>query len=85
MRPAASSRSSLAVGEPGQQLSLNDRGVPEDGGRAIQNTGHRGQGRGRIAFRETDHRAGITDLTGAGPPVIERREQRWGAFELPHG
>ena len=32
----------LAVGEPGQQVSLNDLDVPEDWGRAIEDIGHRG-------------------------------------------
>ena len=32
----------LAVGEPGQQVSLHDRDVPEDRGGAIENIGHRG-------------------------------------------
>ncbi len=34
--------STLRVGESGQQVSLHDRAVLEDGGDAIQNIGHRG-------------------------------------------
>jgi hypothetical protein len=30
------------MGEPGEQVRLNDRDVPEDRGRAVQNIGHRG-------------------------------------------
>ena len=63
------------MSEPGQQVRLHDRDVPEDRCRAIQNIGHRGQGSGRIAFREADYRAGVTDLTGAGPLVPERCER----------
>ena len=73
----------LAVGEPGQQVSLHDRDVPEDRCRAIQNIGHRVESRGRIAFREADHRAGVTDLAGAGPLVIERRERGAGLAGHP--
>jgi hypothetical protein len=50
------------VGEPGQQMSLNDRDVPDDRRGAIQNIGYGGESSGRIAFRETHHRAGITDF-----------------------
>jgi DNA-binding CsgD family transcriptional regulator len=32
------------------------------------------EGSGRVAFREADHRAGVTDFARAGPLVIERRE-----------
>ena len=31
--------------------------------------------RGRAAFGEAEHRAGVTDFAGAGPLVIERRER----------
>jgi hypothetical protein len=34
----------LTMGEPGQQLRLHDRDVPDDRGRAVQNILHRGQG-----------------------------------------
>ena len=66
------------MGEPGQQVRLHDRDVPEDRRGAVQHLGRRAQGCGRIAFREADHRAGVTDLAGAGLLVIERREQRAG-------
>jgi hypothetical protein len=32
------------MGEPGQQVRLHDRDVPDDRGRAVQNILHRGQG-----------------------------------------
>ena len=68
----------LTMGEPGEQVRLHDRDVTDDRGRAIENILQHAQSFGRIAFRETDHRAGITDLTGAGPLVIDRREHRAG-------
>jgi hypothetical protein len=52
-------------------------------GRASQNIGLCGQGSGRIAFREADHRAGITYLTGAGPLVLKRREAGTGFAGQP--
>src|SRR4029077_12945235 len=64
----------LAVGEPGEQVSLNERCVTKDRYRAIENIVQRAQGSGRIVFGEADHRAGVTNLTGAGPLVIKRRE-----------
>src|SRR5580698_11094920 len=57
----------FTMGEPGEQVRLHDRDVTDDRGRAIENMLQRGQGSGRIAFREADHREGITYLTGAGP------------------
>jgi hypothetical protein len=64
----------LVVSEPGQQVRLHDRG-PEDRGGAVQHASHRGQRPGRIAFGEADHRAGVPDLTGARPLVIQRRQR----------
>ena len=64
-------------------MRLHDRNVPEGRGCAIQNTGHRGQSRGRIAFREADNREGVTHLTGAGLLVIERREESAGLAGHP--
>jgi hypothetical protein len=49
----------LAVGEPGEQVSLHDRGVADDRSGPVQNAGHRAQGRGRFAFRQADHRVGV--------------------------
>jgi hypothetical protein len=43
-------------------MSLNDRDVADDRCRAVQNILHGAESRGRIAFREADHRAGITDF-----------------------
>ena len=60
-----------------------DRDVTDARGRAIENMLHSAQSSGRIAFREADHRARITDLTGAGPLVIERRERRAGFARPP--
>jgi hypothetical protein len=48
------------VGQRGQQLGFNEGDVPDDRCRAVQNTGQRAQGRGRFAFRQADHRVGIT-------------------------
>jgi hypothetical protein len=62
------------VGEPGQQVRLHDRDVTDDRCRAVQNIPYRAERSGRIAFREADHRAGITDFARADPLVIERRE-----------
>ncbi len=73
----------FTIGEPGEQVRFNNRDVTEDRGRAIENIVQRAQGSGRIAFRETDHRAGITYLTGAGPLVIERREAGAGLAGQP--
>jgi hypothetical protein len=50
----------LAVREPGEQVSLYDRCVTDNRGGAVQNTGHRAQGRSRFAFRQADHRVGVT-------------------------
>ena len=50
----------VTVGEPSQQLSLDDRDVTDNWCRAVQHITHRVEGPGRIAFREADHRAGIT-------------------------
>jgi hypothetical protein len=47
------------------------RPAQSPGGRHIP---HRAQSPGRIAFREADHRAGITDLARTGTLVIERLE-----------
>ena len=73
----------LTVGQPGQQVSLHDRDVPDDRCRAVQDVLHRAQGPGRIAFREADHRAGVADLARAGPLVIERRERGAGLAGHP--
>jgi hypothetical protein len=73
----------FAMSESGQQVRLHDRDVSKDRGRAIQNIGHRAEGSGRVAFREADHGAGIADLAGAGPPVIQRREQGTGLAGHP--
>ena len=62
------------MGEPGEQLRLNDRCVTQDRCRAIENIVQRAQGSGRITFRQADHRARIAYLTGAGPLFIERRK-----------
>ncbi len=43
----------LTMGEPGEQVRLDDRDVTEDRCRAIQHIPHRAQGPGRIAFRES--------------------------------
>jgi hypothetical protein len=43
--------------------------------RALQDIGQRAEGSGRIAFREVDHRAGVTDFARADPLVVERREE----------
>ena len=43
-------------------MGLNERDVTDDRYRAVQNILHGGESRGRIAFGEADHRAGITDL-----------------------
>ena len=64
----------VAVGEAGEQMSLNERDVTDDGCRAVQNVLHGDESRRRIAFREADHRAGISRLARAGPLVIEGRE-----------
>jgi hypothetical protein len=62
------------VGEPGQQLGFDDRDVPDDRCRAVENLGQRAERSGWVAFREADHRAGIADFAGVGPLVIECRE-----------
>jgi hypothetical protein len=51
-----------------------ERDVTDDRCRAVQDIPHRATSRRRIAFRETDHRAGITDFARAGPVVIEGLE-----------
>ena len=65
----------LTVGQPGEQVGLQDREIPDDRCRAVQDIPQRAEGRGRVAFGEADHRAGVTDFAGAGPLVIERRER----------
>ena len=50
----------VAVREPREQVSLHDRCVTHDRGGAVQSTGQRAQGRGRFAFRQADHRVGVT-------------------------
>ena len=64
----------LTIGEPGEQLSLNDRDVTDDRRRAVQHVPHRAESSGRIAVREADHRAGIADLARSGLLISERRE-----------
>ena len=73
----------FTMGEPGEQLRLDDRDVTDDRCRAIKNILQRAQSSGRIAFRETNHPAGITYLTGAGPLVIERRDRCTGFAGRP--
>jgi hypothetical protein len=61
----------LTMGEPGQQMSLDDRGVTDDGRdgrRAINDTLQVVETLGRSALREADHRTGITDFAGARGP-----------------
>jgi len=74
------------MGEPGQQMSLDDRGVTDDGRdarRAINDTLQVAETLGRSALREADHRAGITDFAGARPAVVEALERRPGLAEPP--
>jgi hypothetical protein len=76
----------LTMGEPGQQMSLDDRGVTDDGRdarRAINDTLQVAETLGRSALREADHRAGITDFAGARPAVVEALERRPGLAEPP--
>ena len=64
----------LPVGQPGYQLGLHDRDVPDDRRGSVQHIPHRGECRGRIAFGQADHRTGVGDLAGRGPLVSQRRE-----------
>jgi len=71
------------VGQPGEQVSLHDRDVPDDRCGAVQDVPHRAEGPGRITVREADHRAGFTDLTRAGPLVSQRHERGAGLAGHP--
>ena len=73
----------FTVGQPGEQVSLHDREVPDDRCGAVQDVPQRAEGRGRIAFGEADHRAGVADFARAGPLVIERRERGAGLAGHP--
>ena len=55
-------------------MSFHECDITDDRCCAVQNIGHRAESRGRIAFREADHRAGIADFARAGPVVSESRE-----------
>ena len=63
------------MGEPGQQLRLDDGDVPDDRRRAIEDIGQRAESSGRIALGEADHRAGIADLNRKWLPEPGRRQQ----------
>ena len=62
------------MGQRGQQLGFNDRDVPDDRCRAIEDIGQRAEGSGRIALGEADRRASIADLARVRLLVGEGRE-----------
>jgi hypothetical protein len=71
----------LTIGEPGQQISLDDPGVTDDlrnGSRATKDTLQVAETLGQSALREAGHRAGITDFAGARPVAVEALEWRPG-------
>ena len=72
----------LTMGEPGQQVRLHDRDVPEERRPAVQDTGDRGQSCGRIAFGQADRRAGVPVRPRL---VIERRRARRGPARSARG
>ncbi|MGH3273527.1 MAG: hypothetical protein ACRDNZ_04280 [Streptosporangiaceae bacterium] len=50
----------LTMGEPGQQVSLDDSDVADDGRRAIHHALQVAESLGRAAIRQADHRAGFS-------------------------
>ena len=63
------------VGERGQQLGFDDRDVPDDRCRAVEDVGQHAERSGRIALGEADHRPGIAELARVRLLVSEGRER----------
>ena len=73
----------LPVGQPGQQMSLYHRVVPDNRCGPVQYIPQGGERPVRIAVRQADHRAGVADLARYGPLAIQRRERRTGLIGHP--